>query len=444
MRIVVFSHYFPPEINAPATRTYEHCLRWVRNGHDVRVITCRPNCPNGIVFDGYRNRLLPERDVVDGIGVKRVWTYVAPNAGTVRRTLNYLSYLATALAAGLLVRRPDVIVATSPQFFCGWAGVLVGLVRRVPVVLEVRDVWPASIEAVGAMRSRPLLRFLVLLEQLMYRLASRIVTVGHGYREHIVRRMGGRQREKVTVITNGVDLSKFRPSERDEEFLKRHNMDGRFVCSYVGTIGLAHSLDVVLRAASILKSRDRDDICFCLVGDGARRERLETMARHLGVSDWVRFLGILPKSDVPKVLASSDAMLVHLRTCKLFETVIPSKIFEIMAMQRPIIMGVAGEAYEIVNEAHAGLPMKPDNETDLVRIVELLADDPDLGAELSESGRQYVANHFNRDDLATEYLTLLHEVAGLRPVTEDRSVPRRSTSQAEEENRSRPPAERDV
>jgi glycosyltransferase involved in cell wall biosynthesis len=179
----------------------------------------------------------------------------------------------------------------------------------------------------------------------------------------------------------------------------------------------------VLRAAAILKSKGRDDICFFLVGEGARKERLETMARHLGVSDWVRFSGMLPKTDVPKVLASANSMLVHLRTCELFETVIPSKIFEIMAMQRPIIMGVMGEAYEIVNEAHAGLPMKPDNEADLVRIVELLADNPDLASELSEAGRKYVGTHFNRDTLAHDYLNLLHQVAGLKPSQAAKTTP---------------------
>lgn len=412
MHIQFFSHYFPPEVNAPASRTYEHCVRWDREGHDIKVITCQPNCPTGVVFFGYQNQLLPERDSVDGIRVIRVWTHLAANAGMTRRTLNYLSYMVSALFAGLFGKKPDVIIATSPQFFCGWAGVLVGLIRRVPVVLEVRDVWPASIEAVGAMRSRPLLRFLVMLEQMMYRMATHIVTVGEGYREHIIHRMGGRHGTKVTVITNGVDLSKYRPDDPDEEFLKEHDLDGKFVCSYVGTIGMAHGLDVVLRAAEILKAKGRDDIRFCLVGEGARRERLETMANHLGVSQWVKFLGLLPKTDIPKVLASSDAMLVHLRTCELFETVIPSKIFEIMAMERPIVMGVAGEAYEIVDEAHAGLPMKPDNEADLVRIVELLADNPEIAAELSESGRKYVATHYNRDALAQDYLALLKEVAG--------------------------------
>ena len=262
------------------------------------------------------------------------------------------------------------------------------------------------------MKSKPTLRSLVLLEQLMYRWSTHIVTVGEGYRTHILHRLSGGHANKISVVTNGVDLSKFPDLDKDVGFRAKHNLRDRFVCSYVGTIGMAHGLDVVLRAAQILKQKGRHDICFCLVGEGARKARLQTMAQHLGVDNWIVFTGIVPKSDIPIVLASSDAVLVHLRSCELFATVIPSKIFETMAMQRPIIMGVAGEAYDIVDEAHAGIPMKPDSETDLVRIVELLADNPEIARELSESGRKYVSHHYNRDHLAANYLSILKQVAG--------------------------------
>jgi glycosyltransferase involved in cell wall biosynthesis len=376
------------------------------------VITGQPNCPTGVVYEGYKNRLIPERDRVGQIDVVRVWTYVAPNAGIVRRTLNYLTYMVSAVMAGWFQPRPDVIVATSPQFFCGWAGILLGWLRWRPVVLEIRDVWPASIEAVGAMRNRPTLTMLELLEKWMYLAARHIVTVGEGYKAHVLERMRGRHAGRISVITNGVDLTKFRPRAPSEDFLQRYALRDKFVCSYVGTIGMAHGLDVVLRAAQILKQKGRTDIVFCLVGEGARKARLQTMAQHLGVEPWIRFTGLLPNSDMPSVLASSDVLLVHLRACELFQTVIPSKIFETMAMERPIIMGVSGEAYEIVDHAHAGIPMKPDSESDLVRIVELLADDPELARELSESGRRYVSEHYNRDRLAARYLEILARVAG--------------------------------
>ena len=205
LRILFLSHYFHPEGNAPATRVTEMTRRWAAQGHDVTVITGVPNVPDGVVYPGYRNRWL-QRETHAGVEVVRVWTYLAPNKGTARRILNYVSFMLTAALAGLFVRRPDVVIATSPQFFCGWAGVIVTALRRLPFVLEIRDLWPESIEAVGAMRNRRLLRFLEWLEQRMYAAASRIVTVGDGYRAKLIER--GVDPERIDVIPNGVDLAR--------------------------------------------------------------------------------------------------------------------------------------------------------------------------------------------------------------------------------------------
>ncbi len=411
MKILFFCHYFPPEVNAPATRTYEHCVRWAAAGHDVTVVTCVPNCPDGVVYPGYRNRLRRQVEHIDGIRVVRVWTYVAPNAGTVRRIANYLSYLLSAVWAALWLPRPDVLVATSPQFFCGWAGVLVHWLRRVPLVLEIRDIWPESIRAVEAIRSRPVLRLLQWLERRMYLAADHIVTVGPGYRDNILQKVP--LADRISVITNGVDLRLFVPAKPDPRFLHLWDLEGKFVCSYVGTIGMAHGLEVVLEAARLLQAKGRDDIRFCLVGDGARRQHLEEQARRQGLDRLVIFTGRQPKDEIPRILASSDCCLVHLRKCDLFGTVLPSKIFEMMAMGRPILLGVDGEARRIVLESGAGLAIEPESAEALVAAVERLADAPDRGALAGSRARQYVAQHYNRDVLASRYLELLHQVAGV-------------------------------
>ncbi len=416
MRILFLSHYFPPEANAPASRTYDHCARWVRSGHDVTVVTCVPNCPDGKVFDGYRNRRRMQEEWIDGIRVVRVWTYIAANAGTLRRIVNYLSFMFSAVVACLRLERPDVVVATSPQFFCGWAGVFVSWLKRRPLVLEIRDIWPESIQAVGAMRNRWLLRVLEFLERRMYRAASHIVTVGDGYRSRIVEKAA--VDDRISIITNGVDLDRFRPQEPDPRFVHMWNLEDKFVCSYVGTIGMAHGLEVVLDAAEVLKRQGRDDVCFCLVGDGARRAELQEAAERRGLDDTVIFTGRQARDEVPYILASSNACLIHLRGCELFGSVIPSKIFETMAMQRPIIMGVNGQARDIVLNADAGLPMEPDSAASLVEAVETLADRPEFCARLGENARGYVERHFNRDHLAAEYLHVLGDVCGV-PVDED-------------------------
>ncbi len=409
MRILFLTHYFPPEGNAPAARTYEHCVRWSKAGHDVTVITCVPNVPTGVPYEGYLNRLRPQVEMLDGIRVIRVWTLLAANAGFVRRILNYLSYMLAAIVAACFVKRPHVIIATSPQFFCGWAGVWASRLRRVPFVLEIRDLWPESIEAVGAIRSRLLLRFLEFLERRLYRAASHIVTVGDGYRQRICAKMSDKGR--VTVITNGADVERFRPVD-DPRFRHTWNLEDKFVCSYVGTIGMAHGLDVVLKTASLLRDKGRRDIAFCLVGDGAARQHLEAACRQAGLEEYVTFTGRQPRDEVPYILSGSDVCLIHLKKCDLFGSVLPSKMFETMAMARPIIMGVVGEARDVVMHAEAGIAMDPDSPTSLLDAVERLADDPALTRQLGQSARAHVAKHYNRDRLAGEMLTLLLTLAG--------------------------------
>lgn len=428
MKILFLSHYFPPEVNAPASRTFEHCVRWAKAGHDVTVVTCAPNCPDGVVFPGYRNRVRRQVEEIEGVRVIRVWTYLAPNSGTTRRIVNYLSYMFAAVLASIRLPRPDVVVATSPQFFCGWAGVLVSWLKWRPLVLEIRDIWPESIRAVGAMRSGLLLRLLERLEKWMYRAADHIVAVGQGYRDEILKKVD--IPDRISVITNGVDLSLFDPAGLNGEVRHDYGLEDRFVCSYVGTIGMAHGLEVVVEAARLLKEEGRRDVAFLIVGDGARRQYLADEAKRLGVDDMVLLTGRQPKERMPAILAGSDACLIHLRGCELFGTVIPSKIFETMAMGRPIIMGVDGDARDIVMEAGAGVEMEPDSPESLVQCIEKLTDSPELARHISRSARKYVAKHYNRDGLATRYLHLLELVAGRRPKQQARREPPRRSKRA--------------
>jgi colanic acid biosynthesis glycosyl transferase WcaI len=406
MNILFLSHYFPPEVNAPASRTFEHCRRWVAAGHRVTVITCAPNCPTGKVFAPYRNRLR-QVEMMDGIRVVRVWTLVARNKGTLRRTLNYLSFMLSAVLHGLFERHVDVVVATSPQFFCGWAGVLLTWLRRKPFVLEIRDIWPESIYAVGALKRSRSLAFLELMERTMYRAADRIVTVGDGYKARIVAR--GVDAGVVEVVMNGVDPAAFSPAAAAEVAAARSRWGAgdRFVVSYVGTVGMAHGLEVVLDAAERLQSAGRDDVVFWIVGDGARRAELERQAKERGLTG-VRFTGIVPRSQVAAVLGASDACLVHLRPSALFESVVPSKIFECMAVGVPIIMGVVGEARSWVLEAGAGVVMEPGSAAALVAGIDAVRG---RGRAAFAGGREYVTRRFLRDVLAARMLAVLESVA---------------------------------
>lgn len=410
MQIVFFSHYYAPEGNAPASRTAEHCQRWAQcDEHRVTVITCAPNVPDGKVYPGYRNRFRPTREMIDGVEVIRVWTWIRPGGGKLSLMLNYLSYLITALLTFfLVVRRPDVILATTPQFFCGIAGVLAGKLRRVPTVLEVRDIWPESIVTVGAMKRGWVIRALEKLERWMYRSADHLVTVGPGYRDNILEKVN--VRDRISMVTNGVDPARFTPVADDGQLRKRYDLGDRLVCSYIGTIGRAHGLEIVIRAAQRLQETQSEQIAFLVVGGGANLDHLRQAVEDAGVQDRVVLTGRLDKSQMPAVLAASDVCLVHLSKVDLFEHVIPSKIFETMAMEKPIIMGVKGRARDIVLQAGAGVPLEPESDEELARFLDQRFDQPETLVEMGKRGRGFVMKYFDRDLLAADLLQILERV----------------------------------
>lgn len=411
MRIAFFSHYYPPEVNAPASRTSEHARIWVRAGHEVVVVTCAPNHPGGRVYPGYTNRLY-QTETIDGVRVVRVWTFLAANAGFLRRTMNYLSYAVSATLATMRLDRPDVIVSTSPQFFCGLTGLIASTIRGAPWVLEIRDLWPESIVTVGAMRKGLMVRLLERLEALAYRRAGRIVSVTDSFVAHIEQRGGGGG--KVSVIKNGADLERFTepPHGHAQRVKRRLGLEGRFVAAYVGTHGMAHGLDTILDAADRLRPDTR--IVFLLAGDGAECERLLRRKQEMGLHNVV-MLGQQPKEAMPDIWAATDASLILLRRDGLFKTVLPSKMFEAMAMRRPIVLGVEGEARALMEDAGAGIAITPESAEELAAAVVRLADDKALASRLGASGEAHVRAHYNRAKLAMRYLEVLDDaIAGAK------------------------------
>jgi glycosyltransferase involved in cell wall biosynthesis len=408
VHILFLSHYFVPENNAPAARVHGMAREWARLGHRVTVLTGAPNVPAGVVYEGYRNRLYQE-EWIEGIRTVRVWTYLAANRGRVRRGLNFLSYMATAGAAGSALRpRADVVIATSPQFFTGWAGVPVSRAHGAPLVLEIRDIWPDSITAVGALNEGRVIRALEGLERALYDAADHIVAVGEGYRQNMVRK--GVPAAKIDVITNGVDADLFTPRRADAALRERLGLrPDAFVVTFAGTIGMASGLDVALGAARRLKEQGRDDVAFLLIGDGAVRAVLADQARDQGL-DNVVFTGLVPRAELPDYLASSDACLVHFRKQELFSTILPSKFFEDAAMEKPILLGFEGDARALLSEADCGIAFEPDNDAELATAVLTLADDRAECARLGANGRRFVLEHFDRRTLAYDYLGILERV----------------------------------
>ncbi|MCZ2099242.1 MAG: glycosyltransferase family 4 protein, partial [Anaerolineae bacterium] len=391
MRILFLSDNFPPETNAPATRLHEHAVRWVRAGHEVTVITCAPNFPEGKLFAGYENRWR-QVETIDGIRVVRVKTYITANEGFVRRTLDYMSFMVTGFVAGLFETRPDVVVSTSPQFFCALGTWALSAVRRLPWVFELRDLWPASIVAVGAMERSPVIRMLEKLELFMYRRADAIVSVTESFREDLVSR--GIDRAKIHVVINGVDLDRYAPRPRDQALARQFGLEGKFVLGYMGTHGMAHALDRVLDAAELL--RDREDIAFFFAGSGAERARVEQRVAELRL-DNVKMIPRQPKEAMPALWSLCDLALIPLRNTPVFATVIPSKLFEAMGMGVPVLMSLPeGEATAIVKRTGCGVCVPPEDPRAMADAVLTLAADAERMAAL-RSASAAAAPEYSRD-----------------------------------------------
>ncbi len=407
MHILYVSHYFPPEMGAPAARVSELARHWVERGEQVTVLTGFAHHPTGVKAPQDRWKWT-RRETYHGVDVVRSYVYATANSGTARRMLSFASFMASATAIGSIrVPRPDIVIGTSPQLLCGCAGYALARRFRVPYVFEVRDLWPESIAAVGAMGDNLIIKGLKRVARYLYHHSEHLVTVGPGYRRQIAQRYPVPE-QRMAVIPNGVDIERFVPGQRDNEVRRRYGWGNRFVALYLGTHGMAHDLRVVLAAAEHL--RHRDDIRLVLVGDGAEKISLKREAAERGLTN-VQFIDAQPRSQVPLFYAAADVGLVTLRDTPLFRDVLPSKIFEYLGMQRPIITNVPGEASRVLQEAAAGWCIEPGSPDRLAESILTAAQDPARLAQLGQNGRRFVCEHYNRSHLADSYLELLGSLA---------------------------------
>lgn len=406
MHIAYVSQYFPPEMGAPAARVHELSREWVNAGHEVSVVTGFANHPTGIKAPQDRGKLT-RRECVDGIDVIRCYVWATPNKGIVKRMISYaLFMLSAALIGSLRLEKPDVVIATSPQLLCGLAGYALAKRFGVPFVLEIRDLWPESILAVDAMKENVVVRSLKKLAAFLYAKAAVIVTVGGGYAKEIHERYHIPM-HRMKVIPNGIDLGLFVPGTRDNAIREEFDWADRFVVLYVGTHGMAHALHVVLDVAERLASHS--EILFAFVGDGAEKENLVKSAQARGLKN-VQFIDQQPRPRVPLFYAACDVGLVTLRNTNLFQSVLPSKIFEYLGMQKPILLSVDGEARSLLEQSGAGWYVPPEDRSALAEAVLEAYRKKDFLEDMGRSGRAYVMSHYNREVLASDYAHLLGTV----------------------------------
>jgi colanic acid biosynthesis glycosyl transferase WcaI len=410
MRILYVSQYFPPEIGAPSARVSELAKHWVDAGHEVTVLTGFPNHPTGQLHADYRKkwRRLFYRENWAGVDVVRTWLIPLPNGKPLERIVNYSSFSFFAALRGVFLRKPDVVIATSPQLLVGLSGWLIGKVRRVPLVFEVRDIWPDAIIASGVGAERSLLaRILRSISRFLHRVADKIVVVTPAFKVDLIERWGV-PAEKIAVVQNGVETDLFSPGTKDPDLVDSLNLRGKFVASYIGTIGLAHGLGTILEVAAQTK-HSMPDMVFLIVGEGADKDTLVKEASVKGLEN-VIFLPQQPRDRVVSLIRASDACLVLLKDAPIFETVIPTKMLEFMACARPVILGVNGQAKSVLEAAAGGIAVAPESAEDVKDALIRLHEAPELVAELGQKGRNYICRHLARSGTAREFLGVLEGV----------------------------------
>ncbi|WP_109436189.1 MULTISPECIES: glycosyltransferase family 4 protein [Aquimarina] len=397
MKLLFLTDNFPPEVNAPATRTYEHCKEWVKDGIDVTVITCAPNFPKGKVFGGYKNKLF-QKEIIEGIKVIRVWTYISANKGFLKRILDYVSFMISSFLVGLFIKT-DLIVATSPQFFTAISGRWLAFWKRKKWIMEVRDLWPESIKAVGAMKTNPAIKYFEFLEKKMYNKAYKIVVVTDSFKE-ILCEKHKINASKIEIIKNGVNTTLFTPVEKDKKILKRLKLEDKIIIGYIGTHGMAHALDFILYCAKKIKDKQ---IHFLFLGDGAKKEELLKIKDSLKL-DNVTMLPSVSKKQVAGYISIIDIALVNLKKSDTFKHVLPSKIFELSAMHKPILLGVEGEAKKLVEQYSIGEAFEPENEKEFLNKIEVLKT-----KNTNTQNFQKLTTDFDRKNLAKKMMMFIKD-----------------------------------
>ena len=405
MKILFITDNFPPEVNAPATRTVEHCKEWIKKDDvAVTVLTCAPNFPHGKVYDGYKNKFYQMEDM-EGIKVIRIWSYITSNSGFSKRVLDYISFAFMSFWVGLFSRH-DIIIATSPQFFTTWAACGISKIRGTPWVFELRDIWPESIKTVGAMEESKLLDFLEKIELKLYNDSNKVIAVTEAFKQNLMNR--GIDEEKIEVVTNGANMALFSPREKEMTLVNQLGLKDKFIVGYLGTHGMAHSLDFIIDAISYI---DDKDIHFLFVGDGAMKATIVALAKELNVSN-VTFLDSIAKEEMPSYLSIIDVSLAPLKRSENFKTVIPSKIFEASAMGKPTLLGVEGQAQEIIEQYGAGLCFIPEDRNDFIEKVLVLKNDKVRYLNF-QKGCSVLSKAFDRTKLAEKMLDILRKTADL-------------------------------
>ncbi|PRR76808.1 Alpha-D-kanosaminyltransferase [Clostridium liquoris] len=405
MRILFLTQYCPPEVGAPQNRIFEFAKQLKKFGHEVTILTAMPNYPKGEIFDEYKGKKLVKEEL-DGIKIIRTGIYATKEKSFTKRLKNYLSFTFSSVLQGMKqVGKQDVVITESPPLFLGWSGYVISKKIGAKFIFNVSDLWPESAIKLGVLHNKLLIIMSTWLEEFCYRKAAAVTGQTQGIVDNIVQRGFGK--DKVHLITNGVDTGFFKKENRDESFRKEINIEDKFAVCYAGIHGIAQGLEVIIKAADIL--RDEKGIQFVFVGDGPEKKMLMDMVRKRKLEN-VLFLPVQPKPKMPRIIASMDATVIPLKKLDLFKGALPSKMFEALSSELPIVLAVEGEAEKLINNAKAGIVVEPENEKEIAEAVLKLYKDRELRETLGANGRKYVMKNYSRETIARKLEKILMEL----------------------------------
>lgn len=405
MKIIILTQYFPPEVGAPQNRLYELAVRLKAKGVDVTVLTAMPNYPQMEIHEGYKGKFYKYEDM-NGLKVHRSWIYVSKSKGIFNRLVNYFSFVKTSFWVGVFkLGKFDFILCESPPLFLGITAYLLKKLKSAKLIFNVSDLWPESAEKLGLVTSKFFLKRATKLEEFLYRKSDLISGQTQGICKNISSRFPDK---KVYWLPNGVDLNYYNSENADTGWREKNGFEkDDFILLYAGIIGHAQGLGVIIKAAELLK--DHLNIKFLLVGSGPEKEKLIELKRDLNTTN-VYFFDAVSKKEMPGIVSACDVAVIPLKRLDLFRGAIPSKIFENLAMKKPILLGVEGEAKELfVDDGKCGLAFIPEDEVDLKnKVIQLYEHRSEL-IQFGENGYQYVNENFTRDKIADEFWNFLNQ-----------------------------------
>jgi len=403
MKILLLTDYYPPESNAPALRCSYHAEYWTKKGHEVTVLTCAPNFPNGVLYEGYQNKLISS-SVVNGVKVVRIWSFYTKNEGYFLRILDHMSSALMFAIAPIFMKRPDVVIATSPQFLTLISGYIISSLIRRPLVSEIRDMWPEGIPFLS--NKTVIYKILEKIELFLYRRSSKVIVVTKSFSESIMLRTKLSESD-IRISYNGCK-DHFKKSELSIRSLREKlNLVGKFVVGYAGTVGVSHGLDVLV--AGFKKIDPSLNAHLLIIGSGAKHNQLKALVKEGDIKN-VLILDAVPQNQIDHFLDLFDVCLVALKDLPAFDKVIPSKLFEAAAHNKPVIAGLSGEAKSIVENYGIGEVFQPENLYSFLGKLSLLFFNLKNDRDFYKYGLTKVQRDFSRDSQAQIALDCIMEI----------------------------------